>query len=127
MRRLRAHRPRRARRGPAAARSAASGATAARTGIRLSRSRGVICAMPSPIHPPLSAIALWKSPLATGEPLSMPTMAAPADSPKMVTLFGSPPKFAMLALTHRSVAMESASAWLPDAFRPDSLVSSGCA
>ena len=57
----------------------------------------------------------------------MPTIAAPADSPKMVTLFGSPPKAAMLALTHLSAAMASASAWLPDALRPDSFVSSGCA
>ena len=53
-------------------------------------------------------------------------MAAPADSPKIVTLPGSPPNAAMFALTHCSVAMASASAWLPDALRPDSFVSSGC-
>ena len=83
--------------------------------------------MPSPIHAPLSAIALWNSPLATGEPASLPTIAAPADSPKIVTLFGSPPNAAMFAFTHFSAAMASASAWLPDALRPDSFVSSGCA
>ncbi len=82
--------------------------------------------MPSPIHAPLWLIARWNRPFATGEPARPPTMAAPADSPKIVTLFGSPPNAAMLAFTQRSTAMLSASAWLPDAFRPDSLVSSGC-
>ena len=64
--------------------------------------------------------------IATGEPASMPTMAAPADSPNSVTLSGFPPKLAMLAFTQRNVAMTSASAWFPDALRPDSFVSSGC-
>jgi hypothetical protein len=52
-------------------------------------------------------------------------MAAPADSPKIVTLFGSPPNAAMFLWTQRSVAMASISPWLPDACRPDSFVSSG--
>ena len=68
------------------------------------------------------AIAFWNNPLAAGEPLSMPTMAGPADWPKIVTLFGSPPNAAMLACTHRSAAMVSINAWLPDAFLPDSFV-----
>ena len=82
--------------------------------------------MPSPIHAPLSLIARWNSPFATGDPARPPTMAAPADSPKIVTLFGSPPKAAMFVFTQRSTAMLSASAWLPEALRPDSFVSSGC-
>ena len=53
-------------------------------------------------------------------------MAAPADSPKIVTLFGSPPNAAMFVFTQRSTARLSASAWLPDALWPDSFVSSGC-
>ena len=82
--------------------------------------------MPSPIHAPLCAMARWKRPAATGEPTSAPTMTAPADSPKIVTLSGFPPNAAMLRSTHRSVAMASMSAWLPEAFLPDSFVSSGC-
>jgi hypothetical protein len=66
--------------------------------------------MVRPIQLPLSVIAFWNRPLATGEPTSMPTIAAPADSPKIVTLLGSPPKLAMFALTHVSAAMASASA-----------------
>jgi hypothetical protein len=34
-------------------------------------------------------------------------MAAPADSPKMVTLRGSPPKAEMFVRTHRSAAIAS--------------------
>ena len=72
------------------------------------------------------AIARLNSPFATGDPTSPPTIAAPADSPKMVTLPGLPPKAAMFRCTQRSTAIESAGAWFPDALRPDSLVSSGC-
>src|SRR5208282_281857 len=42
--------------------------------------------------PPLSEMAPWKSPLASGEAASMLTEIPPADSPKIVTRFGSPPK-----------------------------------
>ena len=71
-------------------------------------------------------MARWNIPFATGEPTRPPTMAAPADSPKIVTFPGSPPKAAMFFCTQRSTAIESASAWFPDALRPDSVVSSGC-
>ena len=54
-------------------------------------------------------------------------MAAPADSPKIVTLSGiAAERRDVASCTHRSAAMASASAWLPDALRPDSFVSSGC-
>jgi hypothetical protein len=61
----------------------------------------------SPIQPPLCMMARVNSPLACGEPTSAPTMMAPADSPAMVTLFGSPPNAAMLRFTHCSIAMAS--------------------
>ena len=61
----------------------------------------------SPIQPPLCAMARTKRPLACGEPTSAPTMMAPADSPAMVTLLGSPPNAAMLRFTHCSIAMAS--------------------
>ncbi len=50
--------------------------------------------------PPDSMIALLNRPLAMGEVSSMCTEPPPADSPNTVTLFGSPPKAAMLRLTH---------------------------
>ena len=60
----------------------------------------------SPLVPvPLSRIARWKSPLASGEPISAPTLMPPADSPKIVTRDGSPPKRAMLSRTHCSAAI----------------------
>ncbi len=82
--------------------------------------------MPKPIHWPLSEIARLNRPLASGEPTRPASMQAPADWPKMVTLSGSPPNWAMLAFTHFRVAMASARAWLPEALCPDSAVSSGC-
>ncbi len=50
--------------------------------------------------PPLSEIAFANRPLAAGEAASMDTEMPPADSPKMVTLFSSPPNWAMLSFTH---------------------------
>ena len=47
-------------------------------------------------------IARWKSPFALGVPMSVPTLMPPADSPKIVTLLGSPPNAAMLSRTHSS-------------------------
>ena len=53
-----------------------------------------------PKLPPLSEIARWNNPFAAGEAASMLTAIPPADSPKIVTRAGSPPNFAMFALTH---------------------------
>ena len=60
-----------------------------------------------PNEPPLCEIAPWKSPLARGEAHSMLTAMPPADSPKIVTLFGSPPRAAMLRSIHRRPATMS--------------------
>ena len=49
---------------------------------------------------PLSPIALWKRPLVSGVATSAFTENDPADSPKIVTLPGSPPNAAMLSFTH---------------------------
>jgi hypothetical protein len=46
------------------------------------------------------AIEPLNLPMAFGEPKSVRTEPAPADSPLMVTLFGSPPKLAMFLRTH---------------------------
>jgi hypothetical protein len=56
---------------------------------------------------PLSPMAFWNSPCASGDAISVLTAKEPALSPKMVTLSGSPPKFLMLALTHWSAATMS--------------------
>src|SRR5438270_74523 len=45
-------------------------------------------------------MALTNRPLAAGRPRRVPTLMAPADSPKAVTFPGSPPKPAMLSRTH---------------------------
>ena len=50
-------------------------------------------------------MALWKSPAASGEAISALTANDPADSPKIVTLPGSPPNAAMLSFTHCSAAI----------------------
>jgi hypothetical protein len=47
----------------------------------------------------LSEMARWNSPAAAGTASSVAVMCAPALSPKMVTLSGSPPKLAMFSLT----------------------------
>ncbi len=53
-----------------------------------------------PKEPPLCEIAPWNSPAASGDAASIETEIPPADSPKIVTLFGSPPKAAILSCTH---------------------------
>ena len=58
----------------------------------------------TPLDAPLCGIARWNSPRAAGRPSSVPTLMPPADSPKIVTLSGSPPKVAMLSRTHVSAA-----------------------
>src|SRR3954466_7031959 len=50
--------------------------------------------------PPLSPIARWKRPFASGDAIRNVVLLDPADWPKMVTLPGSPPKAAMFYLTH---------------------------
>jgi hypothetical protein len=55
-------------------------------------------------QPPLSLIARWKSPRLAGETTCRQTSCEPADSPKIVTLFGSPPNAAMFLRTHSSAA-----------------------
>ena len=61
-----------------------------------------------PNEPPLCEIAPWKSPFARGDAQSMLTAMPPADSPKIVTRFGSPPNAAMLRWIHwRPATMSS--------------------
>ena len=52
-------------------------------------------------------MALWNRPFAAGDVISRCTAMPPALSPKMVTLFGSPPKAAMLRFVHSSEAIMS--------------------
>src|SRR6185503_5925504 len=47
---------------------------------------------PTPTPVPLSRIARWNNPFANGDAISDPTLMPPADSPKIVTRDGSPPK-----------------------------------
>jgi hypothetical protein len=54
------------------------------------------------MNDPLSAAALWKSPLAAGMAISVVTLPPPPDCPKIVTLPASPPNSAMLSRTHSS-------------------------
>jgi len=54
---------------------------------------------------PLCGIARWYRPRAAGQPSSVPTLTRPADSPKIVTLPGSPPKRAAFSRTHASAAI----------------------
>ena len=51
-------------------------------------------------EPPLSEMAPRKRPFASGDAQSIDTAMAPALSPMMVTLDGSPPKAAMFSFTH---------------------------
>ena len=53
----------------------------------------------------LSAIAFENKPRAAGAAIRYMTLSAPADSPAMVTLEGSPPNEPMLRLTHRSASI----------------------
>ena len=58
---------------------------------------------------PLSSTARRNRPFASGDPMSAPTLIAPADSPKIVTRDGSPPKRAMLRRTQSRAATWSSS------------------
>src|SRR6185369_3632232 len=55
-------------------------------------------------YAPDSTIALSNSPAASGEASCVCTDRPPADSPKMVTLCGFPPKWRMLRCTHSIAA-----------------------
>ena len=59
------------------------------------------------ITAPLSPMARWNSPLAKGDAIRQLTAMEPADSPKIVTRCGSPPKAAMLLCTHWRAAIMS--------------------
>src|SRR5215469_11527342 len=61
------------------------------------------------LYDPLSTIARWKRPLASGDAICDSVDRPPADSPKMVTLPGLPPKLAMLRCTQRRAACWSMS------------------
>ena len=65
-------------------------------------------------HGPLCMMALWNSPFAAGMAHTTLTFPAPPDSPKMVTLCGSPPNAPMLSRTHLSAATTSSMPTLPD-------------
>ena len=58
----------------------------------------------APNPPPLSPIAAWKSPRASGVAIMWLTLHDPADSPKIATRSGSPPNDAMLRCTQSSAA-----------------------
>ena len=64
-------------------------------------------AMASPMYAPLSEMARLINPFASGDPTTAADMTAPADSPKTVTFFGSPPNAAMFACTHLRAAIVS--------------------
>src|SRR5438270_5718389 len=70
-------------------------------------SRAGVAGPEPPRAPPLSPIALAKRPWARGDAIWALTEMEPADSPKMVTLAGSPPKAAMLFLTQVRAAVWS--------------------
>ena len=53
---------------------------------------------------PLSPMARWNRPCESGDAMSALTAKEPADSPKIVTLPGSPPNAAMFFFTHCSAA-----------------------
>src|SRR6185312_6301506 len=59
-------------------------------------------------------MALWNSPLADGAFIRQVTLPPPPDCPKMVTLSGSPPNWAMFCFTHCKAATKSSKPALPD-------------
>ena len=63
---------------------------------------------------PLWMIALWKRPCADGMPSRIEIFMPPPDSPKSVTLPGSPPKRAMLSRIHSSAATRSRMPTMPE-------------
>ena len=79
--------------------------------------------------PPLSEIARWNSPFASGDWSSVKVLRPPADSPNTVTRAGSPPNAAMFAFTQRSASIRSSVPKLPDwsaALAPASARSAAC-
>jgi len=58
-------------------------------------------------EPPDSTIAFWNRPRAIGEVRRLWTETPPAENPKIVTLFGSPPNAAMFCCTHLRAAIWS--------------------
>ena len=56
------------------------------------------------MEPPLSPIAPAIRPFDNGEAICALTAIEPADSPAIVTRFGSPPNFEILACTHFKAA-----------------------
>src|ERR1035437_6356844 len=67
---------------------------------RFKFSPGKVVGRGGPSESPLCEIAPVKHPLACGDAHNMLTEIPPADSPKMVTLLGSPPNAAMFFFTH---------------------------
>jgi hypothetical protein len=63
---------------------------------------------------PLSMMARWNRPAALGMANSAETFPPPPDSPNIVTEPGSPPKLAMLSLTHSRTATQSSIPRLAD-------------
>ena len=59
-------------------------------------------------------MALWKSPRAAGMHIRVPTLPPPPDSPKMVTLDGSPPKALILSRIHSSACTMSSIPTIPE-------------
>jgi hypothetical protein len=64
--------------------------------------------------PSLPEIARVKRSLAPGAAIKVTTLFAPADTPAVVTLFGSPPKAAIFWLTQRNAAIWSSRPALPE-------------
>src|ERR1700683_45117 len=73
-----------------------------RSASNLSRLAVASAMVPSRTAAPLSIIPLWNNPLADGMADKALTFAPPPDCPKMVTLLGSPPNWAMLSFTQCS-------------------------
>ena len=76
--------------------------------------------VPTRMVDPLCTAARWIKPRAAGVASSVLTYDPPPDCPKIITLPGSPPKFAMLSRTHSSAATRSSTPafadcanWLP--------------
>src|SRR6266542_681564 len=63
---------------------------------------------------PLSIDALEKYGAAAGIAYKQDVFAPPPDSPKIITLFGSPPKTLICVFTHSSAATISRRPWLPE-------------
>lgn len=58
-------------------------------------------------EPGLCRMARWNRPAQRGDDMKADIALAPDDSPKIVTLSGSPPKRSMFALTHCSACAMS--------------------